>query len=102
MTHTERREGPQGLVAESEGQGLIQLWLLRMLTSRNLMRSFVREADFRDDDVAQELGLDSLIGVTPDAFNRSQVISDLYAMKAEWEDRGGWQQACSVVWECIW
>jgi transitional endoplasmic reticulum ATPase len=45
-----------------------------------------------------------LIGVTPDAFNRSQVISDLYAMKAELEQRSATlkipehiSQNCSVV-----
>ncbi|MGJ8653028.1 MAG: AAA family ATPase [Opitutaceae bacterium] len=104
MTDIERRKGPQGLSEDSEGQGLIRLWLLRMLTSRSLMSSFVREADFRDDDIARELGLDSLIGVTPDGFNRSQIISDLYAMKAELEQRSATlkipehiSKNCSVV-----
>lgn len=34
----------------------------------------MREADFRDDDVALGLCFDGLRGVTLDAFNRSQSI----------------------------
>ncbi len=72
---------------------LLRLWILRMLSSNGLMRNFVRQSEFRDDDIARALGLDGLIGVDASGFQRNEIIGSLLRTKAQLEARSAELQA---------
>ena len=56
----------------------LALWMLRLITSPEVLRRFVRKDDFARDDIAYALGLNHWIDSEDHPFNPQAVRAELY------------------------